>query len=83
MLCALSRHLTPAGVYNLHSSTFYSGMAVVHLRGLRTHLAACRNDSQVNNRKVVLLSEQGDAAQQQEVCWKDVVAGDLVKVNKQ
>jgi hypothetical protein len=43
-------------------------------------LDACRNDNQVNNRKVVLLSKQGDGSQQQEVCWKDVVAGDLIKV---
>jgi hypothetical protein len=42
--------------------------------------AACRNDNQVNNRKVILLSQQGGVAQQQEVCWKDIVAGDLVKV---
>jgi hypothetical protein len=44
------------------------------------HLASCRNDNQVNNRKVILLSQQGGVAQQQEVCWKDVVAGDLLKV---
>jgi magnesium-transporting ATPase (P-type) len=47
---------------------------------LLLNLAACRNDNQVNNRKVILLSQQGDASQQQEVCWKDVVAGDLIKV---
>uniref|UniRef100_A0A383WKY7 Phospholipid-transporting ATPase n=1 Tax=Tetradesmus obliquus TaxID=3088 RepID=A0A383WKY7_TETOB len=39
-----------------------------------------RNDNQVNNRKVILLSQQGDVDQQQEVTWKDVVAGDLLKV---
>jgi len=37
----------------------------------------CRNDNQVNNRLVLLLSsEHGE----QEVYWKDVVAGDLIKV---
>lgn len=52
----------------------------MYLLHLLVHPSACRNDNQVNNRKVILLSQQGDVDQQQEVTWKDVVAGDLLKV---
>jgi hypothetical protein len=41
--------------------------------------AACRNDNQINNRLVILLSRGGERS----VFWKDVVAGDLIKVNRQ
>jgi hypothetical protein len=40
-------------------------------------LCTCRNDNQINNRKVLLLSEH---LGEHEVYWKDVVAGDLIKV---
>lgn len=35
-----------------------------------------KNDNQINNRQVLMLTEQGEAP----VFWKDVVAGDLIKV---
>jgi hypothetical protein len=42
-------------------------------------LRLCRNDSQVNNRLVVRLSKEGG---EEELFWKDVVAGDLIKVSE-
>jgi len=38
-----------------------------------------RNDNQINNRLVLLLSE--GQSRSTKIYWKDVVAGDLVKVN--
>lgn len=40
---------------------------------------ACRNDNQINNRLVLLLSRSG---RERTVFWKDIVAGDLVKVGQ-
>lgn len=40
---------------------------------------ACRNDNQINNRLVLLLSRNG---RERTVFWKDIVAGDLVKVGQ-
>lgn len=40
-----------------------------------------RNDGQVNNREVALLSaERGAVGQEVSVCWKDIIAGDIIKV---
>lgn len=39
-------------------------------------LSRCRNDNQINNRKVLRLT----ADKEQELYWKDVVQGDLIKV---
>jgi hypothetical protein len=41
-------------------------------------LPLCRNDNQVNNRLVLLLNKDKG---EQEVYWKDIVAGDLIKVS--
>lgn len=41
---------------------------------------ACRNDNQINNRLVILLSRDG---RERAVYWKDVVAGDLIKVGQE
>jgi hypothetical protein len=43
-----------------------------------SHVCLCRNDNQINNRLVILLSKEHG---EQKVFWKDVVAGDLIKVS--
>lgn len=67
----------PCGCCCRHGWVISCATATLTLLACMCVVLLCRNDNQINNRKVLLLSRD---LGEHEVYWKDVVAGDLIKV---